>query len=379
MADYYVDPVNGDDADTGGSGDPFATYQAAWDVAVGGDTIHGADTGFDVMSSSLDASSSGTSSTSRIAVVPWEVDGTLTNWKGEPAWGMDGNNVVGFLVNPLNSYTDWQNGLFKNATSHALFLESLCTATGCEFFDNGGIGMWSNRGNIVVRGCKAHGNASYGFSVTSGGEFHDCWADNNGNVGFYLGGTAATNMTGCLSTNNSNYGCWAQSGKSEIRYCVFYNNTTYHIRLANAVVTNCTFIKGAGTANSALWGGTGTYIYNNLFLDFTGGSCKPLDLGGNDHKIIGHNAYYNCAANTLGTILYDYTAFDVTEPVDPLTDKSNGGYDLIAGALSRKAGMIFDTAFDTPLPGLDIGAYQSSIEDSGGSGSSIVTGGFKIG
>ena len=361
MADYYVDATNGDDSDTGGSGDPFETLQAAIDSATGGDTIHVANTSAVGITVPItwNTGFGSTSATAYLVIRAWDNGGSLTlerpNGDTETCGQIDdaaGQSMWDSVTSRPN-YVVLDHIKFTglSVTTSAYWEISACELDGKDTED----GITAST-LARVHGCYLHDIVGVGI---------DCTSTENTLVGNRVRGVT---MDG-IRANDS---CF-------VAFNVVEDFADNGIEITGGnhenVVIHNTVNGNGGSQTSSTTGikldALRNVCYGNIVANMAGTSCVGINVASGDASgLIGNNAFYNNTTDTnfVGTVALEPT--NITESSDPFTDAANGDYSLVSGASSLDASRY--------VIGGHIGAVQTTPSASGSSPSAEIAQRLKL-
>lgn len=218
--------------------------------------------------------------------------------------------------------------------------------------------------NNVVINCYIHEPNTSGLSIYVSG------------VGNYIAGNYLDIANGDsavgISTGNS-------QGSTIINNIVTCNDASaVGISIAGPwqhVVNNIIFNRAAGTGRGIHAGNfDGRYpgvVMNNIIVGWSGAGGAGIESE-DDIYVLGHNAFYNNAANydLVDQTFIDLTANDVALAADPFTDAANGDFSLTAAAETALASKGFPLAYlgahANTVPNLNIGPIQMAAGSGGG-------------
>ena len=279
---YYVQPGIGADINLGtsaGAGNSWATTQKALDDADDGDEVRLCPSGTETTAVVIDADTQIGAIDSRIEFTSYNSAGTVqtdgytiqasgaiaaiinfasgaagySTWTGVVFDGNKPGNATSCIVaadpttglvfercelmnatsygfdNDAGGTTSLQSPTFIDCEihdndSHGIFPRSAndaqIEASGCDFYDNGGAGLWVNGTQLRLYFCKFWGNTLEGLLAdryVDVGEIIGCTFDDNGNDGIEFTGADPIGFSvvirNCAFTRNGAYG---------IRYATFY-------------------------------------------------------------------------------------------------------------------------------------------------------------
>ncbi len=346
MATYYVDGVDGDDANDGlgeGSGSAWATIDKAMNTVSAGDTVFvKANTNYNELAT---IDTAGTT-TAPILFVGYSSTANRTD-RGQvtiDAEDTRGQCVADSLGSVAGFYV-FENFKFINATGSGVALSlAQCVFRNCEFNDNGAHGLIATNG-LLIESCVFSGNSSNG-------------AD---------GGTACS-IVGCSFLNNTQDGIEITYGT--VSDCVFYNNDADAISFLGSngfpcVVLGCTIDGNAkATAVGIQFPGSfwGPFIaINNIIYDCSTGMSGHNNGGG---RFIGRNNLMNSNTTDYGNAGYETLVGEVTS-APGFSDEAAQDYTLGGSSPALNAGFdAYEVRGATQLR--DIGAHESTAGGSSG-------------
>jgi hypothetical protein len=366
MANWYVDYVNGNDANAGTALLPKKTIQAAVNLATRRDVIHLADTGNHVLAGPLTWNTGYTNTGSGWLVFKsWNNGGSQTIQRPDETTSrvaalIDGTDTISGLLSFAPPPTILINLKLTNFTSYVAdpFGGGPLIMYGCEVYGQSGT-QWVviSRGSSILANNYIHSNTTARTPVVlSDGNtafFQNNWVESSGS-------TAIIGM----DNNNNVLGNIIKVLSAGVSVSVITNNQGYfsgNTIIANGLANQ--FVFSASTSNVGK-------VYNNVMYGFNGAGSKPFNMTGTSIAyILGRNAYYDCNTNTFnpeGLVGLDLTSEDIYASGDPFVDSANNDYRLnpVTGAAAIGSGL------GNYNSSIDIGAVQSA-SGGGGGGSNI--------
>lgn len=368
MANWYVDYVNGNDANSGLTTLlPKKTIQAAVNLATGGDDFNLANTGPHIVATQIVFNTGFTSVGGSITKFKaWDNGGSVTTklpTETTPrvaaqitATTVGGNAAIFEFIGAagLPTKTVLEDIILSTntASSTLMRLGSFCMLFGCEVIgtnigaNTAMVSLESTYPQLIKTYLHSFTNTNVAVSLGAGGDafMKDCFVDTNsssanGQVLVQRGTYLSNNI---IKVPDGRVGVFSNAREARI-----WKNT----------------IIGAGGASSvglSLSSGYDSNVYNNLYYKFDGASAKPITVAGTSTmQIWGGNAFFDCnAADVPSRVQIQLT--DVSGTGDPFVDAMNNDYS-IAGTVAQGAGLGFGS--------YDMGAVQSAA---GGGGSSNV-------
>ena len=291
MATYYVDPVNGDDNNTGlnATTEQWATTLYALNTLSAGDEVRLMNTGTETLASTLTETTTGTDELPILMVGADSSGDPLTTGHytiSSNGLGADGYtptldyylwNFVRFTdadatfrniaetTNTAN-YHVFNNCRMDNAGSHGITMEgSDWEYRNCEIDNNGGMGIdidALNRASFSMINCDVHDNDSHGMELAGAGiNIYGCRIYSNGGSGIYIN---------------------RYSSRDHINSNIFYNNTSSGIDFIGSEAT--TFL---------------VWVFNNIFASNGAYGLKVASTFNIESWFIDNNAYYNNTSNAV--------------------------------------------------------------------------------
>lgn len=375
MATYYVDGLNGNDANPGTS---FA--QAVQTIAAGealmsaGDELRICSTATYTLTSSVTFNVAGTATAGPTVVTGASATGTVDGTR--PTVTSATNSVDLFTV--AASHIRVQNVRFTHTASTrgrgvyvsgggAGQVASNCLFDGCSNgFSGAGVSFgifyldrceaknctgdgfaFGTHNYCHVVGCAATANGGAGFNTGIGlgdRHFYSCLAGGNSGAGFVWGGsghTRSVRFVGCTAAGNTGDGFNGDSDTPAVSTYWFFNNLAY---------------------------GNGGYGWNWA----TNGTLDTAVEAAFSAPFVFHNAYGGNTSGARGGLAIAGVG-DVTLTADPFTNAAGRDYSLNAtaggGAAARAAGCPGPFPGGTTTGYRDIGAVQH--QDAGGGGSTV--------
>jgi len=336
MGAYYTDGLNGSDLNTGLSEvQAFATIQKGCDTASAGDTLYVEAT--QSYTEEVTAANTGDGTSGRFMVEGYSstpgdggqitIDGQSTRTQCLIASGhyqvfknIRFTGATGDGVNGSGLYTVFENCRADNNGAHGFDMNYLicrdCQADANTFYG------WDS-GIMLLARCKAFDNGRDQFRVTTGGTYIDCLAYGLANSSSWGGfdGTGTgflVSLQGCVVDG--------EGGASSTAY-----------KFQGATVPGCT-------------------LTNCIAFDCNEGYVAMTPTA--ERAGIARDACAACSCTTDSTNWAESNDF-VTIAGDPFTDSGSRDYTLdpVNGAL------LIGAAYDgsgVPVPGFDIGAFQTS-------------------
>lgn len=378
MATYYVDGLNGNDANAGTSfAAAFLTIaKAAATVADGGKVIICATTTY-TLTVTVTWSTTGTAANGGIIVVGGDALGNELGPTGTPPVITSSTvSLALFTLSAVNFYT------FK-------YLKFTHTATtrGNAFVTAGA----ANSTPLTLRGVVIDG-ALNGIAAPSRSVvlllIDDCLVQNCTSVGLNLVGTTSLYVRDTTVYNNASDGLLNSNstGNWNVVRCIVAKNggkginDTGTTRVVTFEIDDCAIVDntsdGIGSAEATASAGTFTIVGRNNIIWGNGGYgvnvSAQVALNTDARKLFNHNFYGSNTASDFNGLSTD--TGDVTGLPDPFVNRAGQNWGLNnttgAGALVRAAG--FPGAFrGTSTTGhLDGGAVQH--QDAGGGGAPII-------
>lgn len=315
MTDYFVDPLNGDDAAAGTSfGTAFKTTQKGVDTAVGGDRVFLSDTATETPSLTIDFDINTGSASAPIELIAADNLGvalttghyTISGSSLPASTDLIFLNIsslrvkfnrIRFTNGPRDGITNGTAGYFASFTfcrfdnfaSDGAFI----TATGghfwfilCEIDNNTGRGTGVNaagRLNADFAWCNIHDNGGIGAEVGGDAEsvvHTHCIFDSNG------GDNARTRGSGgryysCTSYNSGGDGFSVEASNSVVYSCTSSNNTGFGYNISSTgddnlnMSNNHDFNNTLGDTNLAAMPGENNQTGDPLFADAAAGDFQP--------------------------------------------------------------------------------------------------------
>lgn len=252
MANYYVDPIDGNDAWDGGYLDPWKTTPYALTQVAENDTLYLIASGVEVLATPLSIPITGLSligvNTSLVPLVTtrYEIN----------------NSAVGAMTQIGSAVSYWQNIRLYSSTGHGISLTSgasrvyqrNCRIDGCvesgvyspggtsgviavnSEFDNNG--KWGLSQSTTFRllcdlfGCKVHHNISGGINTGTESILSSSLVYANGGIGI-KGGNNPQRIINCAVYNNASHGIEVKSGM--VHFSAITNNGGYGINFTDTV------------------------------------------------------------------------------------------------------------------------------------------------
>ncbi len=342
--DWYVDCVNGNDANPGSASLPKKTIRAATTNAVRGDVIHVAPGTYGALEGSQKLSA--TTTAGFRVIVPEGV--TLIGTAGAEKTLIVGAEATGDLIDN-DTYGTGANGV-----------RCVCASNGavvCGFTLTGGRGVGGNTGN--------NSSAAFYSPTARGATIEDCIVSNNvayyrtiyqavvkrcrvlNNVGLRLNSNGQSDQTGSAGTSCSWYSCIIDGNKgnavlmtpTHIESCTFGTNQMYPSGSAQVLYNPCPVLNSLFTYASDRF-----YVYGNGAVHAT-------------------NCIFRC--NTSSALSADNCGNCLFSTAVSLTDYKPASGSLAIDAGSNEAAR-YDIAHETDILGtpralngkIDIGAVE---------------------
>lgn len=325
MAIYYVDPLNGSDANAGTSLPlAWATTQRAADTAVAGDEVRLCATATEQPSAQVDFDTNAGTTTASIRFI--------------------GCDASGNPLAPGSYYTI--SGASMSAPDDILYIyvdrvrfEHIRLTGGPR---HGAIQKTGDGADFI--NCRFDNNAGHGFyseSVSSHVICLACEVDNNTQSGFHMNssGRGPFELVACSIHDNGNYGAWfSEEGANTGAFgCLIYDNSSHGVQLDDGSVQRCTIYNN---------GGDGVYVRTthpnpqtvalNSIVANGGYGIRVETAGALSNVVIDYNHFYN---NVSGETNAAATPGGSNQSGDPkFASTANGSED-------------FTPASDSPLVG----------------------------
>jgi len=354
---YYVDPVGGNDANSGALGDEWQTLQHAFDSVVDGADgvqINLKDTGPDVLAGTLSTAAyvaaNGKSTIAKHFIIRGYTAAADDGGIGE----IDGNNG-GFTL--FNATTDDMQGvglidleLHNSGATYIVWPDAYSGIYRCEFYDCAGFAALRTTYG-VVRECY----------------FHDCTGnycvfDNNNSNFMYNVLDATTNSVGGFGLGNS--------GSLVLHNCILLSTGLYGVSSnLQAVVSNNSFYDedgGAGTIGVNTTADSVT-VQNNVFANFSGVGAIGVNATATAQFChIGPNAFWNCTTNVVNAAkITPLPSPDIALGANPFTNAPALDFTLTATSTARNVAWPGGFLSGSTELYLDVGASQH-VDPSGG-------------
>lgn len=341
MATYYVDGATGNDGNTGGSGDPWATIDKAMNTVAAADTVFVKSSATYAETATIDTA--GTTS-APILFVGYTTTADRTD-RGKVTIDATGlTNALADSLGAVGGYYVFENFKFTNANAD-------------------GVNLSLNQ--MTFRNCEFNDNTTDGLAMGNGPMCESCIFSGNGGKGIDCG--TVLQVFGCRFLSNTDDGIECTFGT--VWGSVFYNNGGDAIEFLGSngfgsAVINCTIDGNAKTTGAGIDFATsfwGPYAaINCIIYDCTTGITGHNNGGG---RFIGRNNLLNNNTSNYGSG-YETLVGEVTS-APSFTDEGSQDYTL--GGLSPALNVGFDgyeTAGASQLA--DIGAHESSAAAGGG-------------
>lgn len=376
MANWYIDYLNGNDANAGTIGSPKQLFQAAWDVGAGGDTFFLSDSAPHPIITPITSNTGFTLNNDLYTKIkPWNNGGSITIQRPDEAAPRVAAQLdvtaLSFNITNLPIKVTTEDIIFSGGNTAQVQAAESWGLYGCKF----------------TRPITA--DASVIYMQGGGVKVENCFFDNIISTRSIIG--AASLYSTILNNYFSNI---ASGGAFGIPYS-FIELAAFGVEIDGNILDISTdgdigirivehywptirnnTIKSNGGANQY-----GVQIYgknnfgtifadlllnNNVFYQFNGALSKPISTVNSPSALsYGKNAFFDCnASDSFASIGLDFTAGDVIGAGDPFTNSAAHDYTLAVGNAGRGA------ALSNPGASLDMGAVQSA-SSGGGSSSSI--------
>lgn len=366
--DRYVDPVDGNDANSGVIGQPWQTLQHAIDnVDYDACRLNLSNKAeFDLAGTALTISA-GRAHTRPVLVRVWDNAAagtglTETYLTGEEAAVFVINGRVGSGSLPSNifntanlSHWHFRKGHFKRASNYLIANKNHTSWVDCFFSEGGAASYHCLNGTTgtetYIERCKFTNSSAGGINGVRG-HVKSCVVEDCGNHQIVVGAWAS--VTNCICKN-------AVTGRSSIR-----TNGQRHI----AILNNTLIETNGVTGSYGIQVDSNSYnviVKNNLCVGFDGAGSTGIYLAGYVSEV-GHNAFYITGSGvnyqTTPNHVDDHTSEDVVLTSNPFVDGSSvAPYKL--DPESDAFGTLFGAQpYDDPM---SYGANQK-VDDGGGGG-----------
>lgn len=363
--DRYVDPVDGNDANSGVIGAPWQTLQHA---------INNVD--YDAcrlnLSNKAEFDLAGTALTIPVAraytrpvlVRVWDNGGetglTETYLTGEDAPVFVINGRVGAGTLPGNicntgnlSHWHFRQGHFKRASNFLFYNPPYTSWVDC-FFSEGGAASYSclNGGSeTYIERCKFTNSASGAIS-NARGTIKSCVVEDCGN--YQISVLDWSNVTNCICKN-------PVAGRSSI-----YTGNKRGIAILNNTLIETNGATGSYGINVSA-GSYNAIVKNNLCVGFSGSGSTGIYLAGYLNEV-GHNAFYITGSGvnyqTTPNHVDDHTSEDVVLTSNPFVDGSSVAPYKLDPESDAFGTLVGAQPYDDPM---SYGANQK-VDDGGGGG-----------
>jgi hypothetical protein len=368
FTDYYVDVVDGSDANVGDINNPWQTLGHAFSTVgaiQGARRLNLSNKQQFVISASLGNQGFQGTADKPLIFQPWD--------NAAPGTGLtmdtvDGRTIPMFQirassVNELlgtssnNRYICFKGGKLADFSTRAVYVQIDMSFIDC-IFDNCSSGSSAalrgiGREAFILR-CQFLNDGGNGIRDVLG-QIHNCYFEGSAIDGLYCRKDQV--VTNCVFKNCG----YAGTAGNPYGGIGLFNND-------NVRVKNNTFIDNTGLAGRRGFRGFST-SYNtlctgNLFVGYDHADSYPVDLNGYFSQL-GYNAFYTAgnAYNSTAGVILDDTSNDVTLASDPLPNGGSAPYELDpdSDAFQALAGEQTGTA------NISIGAHQL-VDDGGGGG-----------
>lgn len=307
MTDYYVDGVDGSNANAGtseGSGNAWATIQFAEDNTIAGDKVWVKGNGDYVEQVTL----ANSFTASQIAVV-FEGYTTTPGDNGQATIDATGNNggiYDGFFV---RNFRVFKNFRVTGATSYNVYMDTgdYGLFINCEF-DNAGLAGVRVDNNFTFIQCTFRDNTGPGCLAGTNPELYRCKMYNNTSAG-YSGGHAT--LVGCLVYDNQTLG----------------QAVAFGIGAGNHIVTNNTIEAAANFPGLAYYRANTTQFWDNIF---SGGSygieATTGTQGGTFHADF--NLFFGQSISAFDSTITDDGLNNITGEDPNFTNAAGGDFTI---------------------------------------------------
>jgi len=361
LSHYYVDPVGGNDADTGGIGDPWQTLQHALDNVVDGADgvqINLNDSGPDTLAASLDFSNyvaaNGKSTWDKFFVL-----------RGYTA--AEGDGGIGEIDGNDGDFTLFD---FAADDMQYVYLVDL------ELHNTGTAHVINSDSSILMRGCTVHTTDADAIRAGGYAYIQYCYLYAFGGAGIYSSVAPNTYVYNVIDATSGTTGIRLYNYDTAVGNAVLMGATgTYGINTSGfalnmVMLGNSIYDKDGGAGNIGIYLSStvrSALVMNNILANLSGvGAIGIAGHAAAQGVKIGPNAFWNCTTDmSTADEVYSGYVSDTALGANPFVDAANLDFSLTATSTARNAA--WPNAFlsgSTELY-LDMGASQH-VDPSGG-------------
>jgi len=303
MAIYYVDPLNGNDGNTGlnPTTQQWLTTQKALDNVVGGDEVRLMNTQTETLSTTLTETTTGSDE------LPIQLIGADSNGDALTTghYTISANGIGANLYDVSLDWYIWKHVRFTDADATFNNISETLNVGSHHSFIN----------------CRMDNAGANGVLVEAPSwQFRGCEIDNNGSLGIDVDGLnrATMSLLNCSLHDNVSHGMELAGSNNTVKNCLFYNNGGSGI-LANRytarlMITENIFYNNDGSGiefNGAESNQDNVWVFNNIMAS-NGAYGADVDASFNPETwLFDYNSYYNNTSNAVSWLGTSYAEGDI--------------------------------------------------------------------